>query len=40
MIKNDVLKKKATLKGGGGFGQQLKTYLNGRVVEGKNPIIF
>lgn len=33
--KKDVLKKKATLKGGGVFGQHLKTYLNGRGMEGK-----
>lgn len=36
----DVLKKKATLKGGGVFGQQLKTYLNGRGTEGKRIQLF
>lgn len=35
MIKKDVLKKKATLRAGGVFGQQLKTYSNGRGMEGK-----
>lgn len=38
--KKDVLKKKATLKGGGVFGQQLKTYLNGRGTEGKRIRLF
>lgn len=34
-LKKDLLKKKATLEGGGIFGQQLNEYLNGRAREGK-----